>query len=68
MKDAKKAKLYHAALEIGKGLARWPKARRSSGLAIAAEALMNNAGKGRSFTTSRPPKKSASRVLDTREA
>ena len=26
------------------GRARWPKARRSSGLAIAAEAIMNNAG------------------------
>jgi hypothetical protein len=26
------------------GVARWPKARRSSGSAIAAEALMNNAG------------------------
>ena len=44
MKDAKKAKLYHAALEIGKGLARWPKARRSSGSAIVVEALMDNVG------------------------
>ncbi len=29
---------------VSEGRARWPKARRSSGSTIAAEALMNNAG------------------------
>jgi hypothetical protein len=35
----------HAVRGGSEGQARWPKARRSSGSAIAAKALMNNAGK-----------------------